>query len=92
MAWTIEYSDEAIKNLKKLDKQTVRKISDYLKGRVANAEDPTRFGKPLTGNLAGKHRYRVGDYRIICRIEQKVIRVSVLRIGHRSRVYEKDLA
>lgn len=92
MVWTIEFSDEAKRNLKKLDKQAARKVLGYLKDRVANADDPTSFGKRLKGNLKGMHRYRVEDYRIICRIEDRVIKISVLRVAHRSHVYEKNFA
>ena len=63
MSWTIEFSEIAVKQLKKLDKQTRLRIFDYLENRVCTAEDPKQQGKALAYNKAGLWRYRVGDYR-----------------------------
>lgn len=88
MAWTIDYTDTALKTLRKLDKQTARRILDYMDERVATADDPRASGKELTGPVYGTYwRYRVGDYRIICDIQDKVVRVLVLEIGNRREVY-----
>lgn len=70
MAWTIEYSDTAKKQLGKLDRQIARRIVDYMDRRVANAGNPRNEGKPLKGPLGGLWRYRVGDYRVVCEIEK----------------------
>ena len=91
MAWTIKYSDDAAETLVKLskrDKPTVARIIDYM-DEVATLDDPRSRGKALTGNLAGFWRYRVGDYRVICDIEDGRIIVSVVDIDHRSRVYRR---
>ena len=60
----------------------------YLRERIATDEDPRRFGKPLSRDMAGLWRYRVGNYRMICNIEDDKLVVLVLRAGHRKEVYE----
>ena len=74
--------------LGKLDRQAQVQIVRYLDERIAQADDPTRFGKPLSGGQHGYWRYRVGDFRIIARIERERLHVLVVRVGHRSTVYE----
>jgi mRNA interferase RelE/StbE len=86
--WTVEFDDRARRELRKLDSSIQSAILRYLRERIATAEDPRRFGKPLRRNLAGLWRYRVEDYRLICRIEDARIVVLVLQVGHRSEVYE----
>jgi len=86
--WKIEFDDRARRELRKLDFAIQRDILNYLRERIAGAENPREFGKPLRMNLAGLWRYRVGDYRLICRIEENRLVVLVLKIGHRRDVYE----
>jgi mRNA interferase RelE/StbE len=66
LAWTISFDPAAEKDLARLDKSIQRRVADYLRRRVAPAQDPEAFGKALTGTLSGLFRYRVGDYRIVC--------------------------
>jgi mRNA interferase RelE/StbE len=87
LVWTVKYTDTAKKELHKLDKQIARRILDYMDERVATLEDPRSSGKMLTGPLGGLWRYRVGDYRVICDIQDRIVCVLVLRIGHRGKVY-----
>lgn len=87
MPWTIEYTDTARRQLKKLDRQTARRILDFMDDRVAKQEDPRTLGKALSGALGDLWRYRVGDYRIVCEIHQGRVRILVVRIGHRREVY-----
>lgn len=87
MGWTIEFSEVAIKQLKKLDKQTRLRIFDYLENRVRTSEDPRQQGKALVHNKAGLWRYRVGDYRIICQIKDETIIIFILSVGHRKEIY-----
>lgn len=87
MVWKIKLTDEAKKNLAKLDKTASKNIIRYLRERIGASKNPRIYGKPLRGKLVGQHRYRVGDYRVICKIEDEEITVLVLRVGHRSRVY-----
>jgi len=89
LAWTIEYTDAARTQLRKLDKQSARRILDYMDERIAGADNPRSFGKPLTGPLGQLWRYRVGDYRVVCDIQDEVLRVLVVRIGDRKDVYRK---
>ncbi len=88
MAWTIEYDPRALKDLKKLDRTMQRKILDYMDTRVATAEDPRHFGKPLRASKFGLRRYRVRDYRIICELQEKRLVVLVVAVGHRSTIYD----
>lgn len=83
----IEISESALKDLKRLDKQITRRILIYLK-EIEKLEDPKSKGKALSANLAGLWRYRIGDYRIICSIENDRLVVLVLRIGHRREIYK----
>lgn len=87
MAWTIDYSDSAKQQLRKLDKQTARRILDYMDERIASLEDPRSAGKALTGPLGALWRYRVGDCRVICDIQDGALRVLVVRVGKRDKVY-----
>jgi mRNA interferase RelE/StbE len=82
--WTVEFDDRARRELRKLDSKIQKKILRYLRERLAGSEDPRRFGKPLRRNLAGLWRYRIEDYRLICRFEDDRVVVLVLEIGHRS--------
>lgn len=87
MVWIIEYTDTAKKQLKKLDKQTAKRILDYMDERIIESKNPRSAGKVLTGSLGGLWRYRVGDCRIICEIQDNALRVLVVKIGHRREVY-----
>jgi len=65
LAWTIDYTETARKQLRKLDKQMARRILDFMDERIAGQEDPRGTGKALTGPMLGAYwRYRVGEYRI----------------------------
>jgi len=87
--WTVEFDDRARRELRKLNPKTQREILRYLRTRIAGPEDPKRFGKPLRTNLAGLWRYRVDDYRLICRLENDSLVVFVIKVGHRRDVYEE---
>lgn len=88
MSWTINFSEVALKQLKKLDKQATIRIIDYLEKRISITEDPKQQGKALAYNKSGLWRYRVGDYRVICQIDDKTITILVLEIGHRKDIYD----
>lgn len=87
-AWTVEFDRDAAKDLRKLGRPAQQAILRYLRERVATADDPRRFGKPLVGDLAGLWRYRVGDYRLVVSFEEKRLVVLVVTVGHRRTVYE----
>lgn len=87
MAWTVDYTDTARTQLRKIDKQTARRIVDFMDERVAGADDPRSIGKALSGPLGGLWRYRVGDCRVICDIQDGALRVLVVQVGNRREVY-----
>jgi mRNA interferase RelE/StbE len=87
LVWTIDYANTARGQLKKLDRQIARRIVDFMDQRIANSENPRNSGKALTGEFGGLWRYRVGDYRIICDIQDQTLRVLVLQLGNRREVY-----
>ena len=85
--WRVSFSPAAERTLARLDRTAQADILRYFKTRIATGENPRRFGKALTGGLAGLWRYRVRDYRIICQIEDREVTVLVLDIGHRREIY-----
>ncbi|CAN5860576.1 type II toxin-antitoxin system RelE/ParE family toxin [soil metagenome] len=88
MNWAYRFDGRALKELKKLDRQAQRQILEYLDERVAGNTDPRSFGKGLKADSAGLWRYRVGDYRILCQIQDRELVVLVVAVGHRKDVYE----
>ena len=90
MTWSIELHDDAERALQKLDKQIERRIYAFLSLRLARLDNPRQIGEALKGPKLGElWKYRVGDYRLICRIEDQILRVLVVKIGHRREVYER---
>ena len=87
MAWTIEYTETARRELRRLERQAARRILDYMDQRVALLDDPRRRGAALTKPLGDLWRYRVGRYRVICDIQDRVLRVLVVRVSSRDQVY-----
>ena len=88
MAWKVELSLQADRELSKLDPKPARRILKFLSERVAKLEDPRSIGKTLRGSRLGEFwNYRVGDYRLISKIEDERLLVLVLRIGHRREIY-----
>jgi mRNA interferase RelE/StbE len=86
--WRVEFGSDAARDLRKLGAEPQRLILRYLRQRIATAEDPRRFGRPLTGDLKGLWRYRVGDYRIVAAIEDNRFIVLIVTVGHRREVYD----
>ncbi len=87
MVWTVDYTDTAKGQLKKLDKQAAPRIVDFMDERIAGRENPRDTGKALTGPLGEFWRYRVGDYRVICDIQDGMLRVLVVQVGNRREIY-----
>lgn len=87
MAWTIEYTETAKTQLRKLDKQIARRIADFMDGRIAGQENPRNTGKALTGPSGGLWRYRADDCRVICDIQDGALHVLVVRVGNRRDIY-----
>lgn len=87
MAWKIEISRNAEKQIRKLDKVAQRAIVRFLRSRLMPCEDARQYGRPLRGEKRGLWRYRVGDYRLICDIQDESIVILVLEVGHRKDIY-----
>jgi mRNA interferase RelE/StbE len=87
LAWTIEITRTAEKQITKLHRQAQQAIVCFLRERLAGADNPRQWGRPLQGEKRGLWRYRVGDYRLICDIQDERITVMVLQVGHRKDVY-----
>jgi mRNA interferase RelE/StbE len=85
--WTIEIARTAEKQIKKLDRQAQESIVRFLRDRLQPSANPRQWGKPLQGDKPGLWRYRVGDYRLVCAIQDERITMLVLRVGHRKNVY-----
>ena len=88
MAWPVEFDPDAVKDLKKLDQQIQVRILDFLRERLARLHNPRELGEALAGSKLGNYwKYRVGDWRIICDLQDQRIVVRVLRVGNRREVY-----
>jgi mRNA interferase RelE/StbE len=88
MAYSVELSEGVDRELDKLDAQHRKRILNFLNERVAKLDDPRSIGQALRGSRLGEFwKYRVGDYRLICRIEDDRLLVLVLRLGHRREIY-----
>ncbi len=88
MAWQIEVSNTAEKQLAKLDRSVAKRIRSFLLDRLSILEDPRSIGEALKGSALGDFwKYRVGDWRIICEIKDKKILITVLSLGNRNDVY-----
>lgn len=88
MAYSVEFDPAALKDLKKLDRPIQQRLVGFLRTRVATLTDPRSMGEALAGATLGNYwKYRVGDWRLICDIQDTRIVVRVLRIGNRREVY-----
>ena len=89
MRYRVVFTERAKKQLKKLDKYTASLIMGWLEKNVDGCSDPRAHGKGLSANRAGQWRYRIGDYRVICEIEDETICVLILEVGHRKNAYQQ---
>lgn len=87
MTYHVELTEQARKSLKKMDRQTAKFITAWIRKNLEGCTNPRQHGKGLTANRSGQWRYRVGDYRIIAEIQDDKIIILILTIGHRSEVY-----
>ena len=83
---TVVFAEKAKKEFLKLDKPVQKQLQIFIV-KLQSMKDPRSSGKALGGNLAGMWRYRVGDYRLVCEIENDKILITVLHIAHRKDVY-----
>jgi mRNA interferase RelE/StbE len=90
LAWLIKLSRTAEKQLEKLDKPVAQRIYDFLEERVAVLDDPRSIGEALTGSRFGElWKYRQGDYRIVVSIEDGLVQILVVKVGHRREIYRR---
>ena len=87
MAWTLELTNTAARQLAEPDKPVAQRIRKFLQQRIAPLENPRAPGQKLHGKLEEFWKYRVADYRIIARIEDDRLVVLIIQIGHRSEIY-----
>ena len=88
MTRRIDFAESVAKQLRKLDPAVARRLVEFLRERVAPLADPRSLGAALKGDELGRFwKYRVGDYRIIAEMQDREIRILVVRIGHRREVY-----
>ncbi|MDD6119462.1 MAG: type II toxin-antitoxin system RelE/ParE family toxin [Selenomonadaceae bacterium] len=90
MSYRVETTARFRKEFKKLDRYTQKILKSWIEKHLIGCEDPRATGKGLTANLAGLWRYRVGDYRLICEIEDEELVILTLTVGHRSEIYRKE--
>lgn len=86
--WSLEFTERASKDFKKLDTETYRRIKNFIDEKLLQAENPRHLGKPLSGNLKQFWRYRIGNHRMICEIFDHKFVILALKINHRSKVYK----
>ncbi|PKM51426.1 MAG: type II toxin-antitoxin system mRNA interferase toxin, RelE/StbE family [Firmicutes bacterium HGW-Firmicutes-7] len=91
MNWKVEFTDIALKTLKKMDKHTAAMLIGYIEKKLVGSINPRSLGKPLIANHKGKWRYRIGEYRLLCLIEDDRITITVIQIGHRKEIYKRQL-
>ena len=87
MTYSVETTKRFDKEFRKLDRYTQKMISAWIKKHIEGCDDPRSIGKPLSGDRKGTWRYRIGDYRIICIIQDDKMIVIALTVGHRREVY-----
>ena len=88
MAWKVEFDRAAVRDLANLDQQAARRILAFLHGRVATLDDPRSIGEALKSSKLGEFwKYRVGAYRVIAHIKDDALRVLVVKVGNRDKVY-----
>lgn len=90
MDWKIEFDKKAKKEFANLDKPTQKQIDKFLL-KLMKSANPRQLGEPLKGNLKSFWRYRVGNYRLICTIQDNIVTVLVLRVQHRREVYSNEI-
>lgn len=87
MKYSVETTARFDKDFKKLDRYTQRMIKSWIDKNLVETENPRQHGKGLTANRSGQWRYRIGDYRLICQIEDSKLVILALSVGHRRDVY-----
>ncbi|MBR2411066.1 MAG: type II toxin-antitoxin system RelE/ParE family toxin [Clostridia bacterium] len=87
MKYRVEFTETALKDLKKMDRHTASLILGWIRKNLEGCENPRLHGKALTANKSGQWRYRIGDYRVLAEIQDEKITILVLTVGHRREIY-----
>ena len=88
MAWKIEFTETALRQLDSLDKQVALRIAKFLQQRISPLKNPRSIGQALKGERFGEFwKYRVGDYRLIAKIEDNRLVIVIVELGHRREIY-----
>ena len=87
MTWHVVFAARALKQLKKMDKQTAALLLGWVRKNLEGCSNPRMHGKGLTANRSGQWRYRVGDYRLIAEIKDQEITILIVEVGHRRAIY-----
>ena len=88
MSYSVETTLRFDREFKKLDRFTQRMLKAWIEKHLIDCENPRAYGKPLVADRKGLWRYRIGDYRMICAIEDDRLVILALSVGHRSSVYQ----
>jgi len=89
MSYSVETTARFDREFRKLDRYTQKMVRAWIEKNLVNCEDPRIHGKSLSGNFRGQWRYRIGDYRLICLIEDDRLVILALAVGHRSEIYSQ---
>jgi mRNA interferase RelE/StbE len=89
MSYRVETTARFDKEFKKLDRYTQKMVKAWVEKNLVGCNDPRAHGKGLSANRSGQWRYRIGDYRLICRIEDEKLVILALTVGHRSDIYKR---
>ena len=89
MSYSVETTSRFDKEFKKLDHYTQKMVKAWIEKNLVGCDDPRVHGKALTANKSGQWRYRIGDYRLLCLIQDDKLVILALTIGHRSDIYRK---
>lgn len=88
-SYKVTYAPSFFEDMDKLDRGTQRKLAKWIDKHLVGVDFPRSPGKYLTGRLSGYVRFRVGDYRIIAAVDDGVLMITNLHVGHRSSIYKR---
>jgi len=88
MGYEVRFSEEALKSLKRIDSHQAKIITAWIRKNLHECENPRLHGKPLGDDRKGEWRYRVGSYRIIADIQDSIVTIEIINVGHRRMIYQ----
>lgn len=86
--FSVVLSEKVLKTFSNMDRYTKKIIFSWIENNLEGCENPRLHGKALTANLSGLWRYSIGDYRLICKIEDEILIITAVNVGHRRKIYE----